>query len=185
MQIQVPITSKMIERSYKFASEIILGDNQFDKLPTTIDKRIERTFVGKLAEVVFYEYLRSLGKKCDIGDMFEIYEGQEVVDGYDFIMENGKTIDIKSASRTDHYMIMIPIDQFERMPKDYYVGIKVNTGVSRSEDITMGSIKTATIYGYCDYDYLKKRQTKNYGEYDCKAVQLEQLLDIKTIVDKF
>ncbi|MFQ9309197.1 MAG: hypothetical protein ACLR2K_04635 [Paraclostridium sordellii] len=185
MAVDVQITPEMIERCYEFASEIILGDNQYDRLPNTVDKRIERTFVGKLSELVFYNYICSRGINYDIGDMFEIYDGQENVDGYDFITRNGITIDIKSASRTDHYMIMVPIDQFENIPKDYYVGVKINTGVTRNQDIQINDITTATIYGYCDYNYLANRYTKSYGEGPCKAAQLERLLDIEDIVRMF
>lgn len=185
MQIQVPITSEMIERSYNFASEIILGDNQYDRLPTTVNRRIERTFIGKLSELVFYNYIHSRGINYDIGDMFEIYDGQENVDGYDFITRDGITIDVKSASRTDHYMIMVPIDQFENIPKDYYVGVKINTGVTRSEDIQIDDITTATIYGYCDYNYLDNRDIRNYGEGPCKSAQLERLLDIENLISRF
>lgn len=185
MKIDVHITKDMIEKCYNFANEIITGNNQYDRLPTTIDKRIERTFIGKLAELVFYKYICSKGVNYDIKDMFEIYDGQQNVDGYDFITKDGFTIDIKSASRTDHYMIMVPIDQFERIPKDYYVGVKINTGVSRKESIPINSITTATIYGYCDYKYLNSRENRNYGEGYCKSAQLEKLLDISSLIEKF
>lgn len=205
--INVNITQEMIEKCYRFSSQIILGDNQFDRLPATLDVRVERTFVGKLAEYVFLNYLRSEGIYYDEGDMFEIFEGQQNVDGYDFKTKDGEKIDIKSASRTDHHMIMAPIDQFIRMPKDYYVGIKINTGVNKDTPIPIDNIKTATIYGYCTYKYLAGKPTKNYtpkenreqrefidpntGEIvrfttgDCKFAQLQRLLDIQTLIKRF
>ncbi|MCR8747255.1 hypothetical protein [Romboutsia lituseburensis] len=205
MSIEVQITNEMIERCYNFASEIILGDNQYDRLPATIDVRIERTFAGKLAELAFHKYLTEQGKDVPLGDMFDIFNGQGKTDLCDFSTKDGKTIDVKSASRTDHYLIMVPIDQFESIPKDYYVGVRINTGVTKDEVIQIDAIKTATIYGYCEYEYLRKKATKNYlpkqdrhkrskvieatgeileyEEGDCKPAQLERLLDIKRLIN--
>lgn len=207
MSIKVEVTEDMIEKCYSFASKIILGDNQYDRLPATIDKRIERTFAGKLAELAFHKYLTEQGKEVPLGDMFKIFEGQNKTDGCDFRTKDGKTIDVKSASRIDHYMIMVPIDQFESIPKDYYVGVKINTGVTKDKDIPVDAIKTATIYGYCEYEYLRKKETKNYlpkdsrdkkskliestgeileyEEGDCKPAQLARLWDIKKLINEF
>ena len=101
-------------------------------------------------------------------------------------------------------MIMVPIDQFESIPKDFYVGVRINIGVTKYEYIKIDEIKTATIYGYCEYEYLRKKATKNYlpkqdrykksklieatgeileyEEGDCKPAQLERLLDIEDII---
>lgn len=207
MPVEVNITEDMINECYSFASKIILGDNQYDRLPATIDKRIERTFAGKLAELAFHKYLTEQGKDVPLGDMFKIHDGKENGDICDFRTKDGKTIDVKSASRIDHYMIMVPIDQFESIPKDYYVGVKINTGVTKDEDIPVNAIETATIYGYCEYEYLRKKDTKNYlpkrdrhkkskqiestgeileyEEGDCKPAQLERLWDIKNLIDRF
>ncbi|TQO55609.1 hypothetical protein [Paraclostridium bifermentans] len=204
MPIEVSITQDMINDCHDFASKIILGDSQYDRLPATIDVRIERTFAGKLAELAFHKYLAEQGKDVPLGDMFKIFDEQSKTDLCDFSTKDGKTIDVKSASRTDHYMIMVPIDQFKSIPKDYYVGVRINTGVTKYEEIKIDTIKTATIYGYCEYEYLRKKATKNYlpkqerhkrsklievtgeileyEEGDCKPAQLERLLDIKRLI---
>ncbi|WP_338558446.1 hypothetical protein QJR60_11095 [Paraclostridium sordellii] len=206
MPIEVSITEDMINKCHKFASHIILGDDQYDRLSATIDVRIERTFAGKLAELAFHKYLTEQGKDVPLGDMFEIFDGQSKTDSCDFRTKDGKTIDVKSASRTDHYIIMVPIDQFESIPKDYYVGVRINTGVTKDKVIQIDAIKTTTIYGYCEYGYLLKKETKNYlrkkdrnkkskfikrtgkileyEEGDYKPAQLEILKDISKIVNK-
>lgn len=183
--VQVEITREMIERCYNFSADIILGGNQYNRLPAIVDVRIERTFVGKLAEYVFLNYMRNRGINYDEGDMFEIFEGQQNVDGYDFETTNGSTVDIKSASKPFHSRIMIPIDQFENIPKDYYVGIKIHTELSQNGLIKIDSIKNATIYGYCEYEYLERFDTENYGEGPCKAIKLNRLMNIESLVRMF
>lgn len=183
--INVNITQEMIERCYRFSSQIILEDNQYDRLPATLDVRIERTFVGKLAEYVFLNYLRSEGIDYNESDMFEIFEGQKNVDGYDFQTKNGRTVDIKSASKPFHTRIMVPIDQFDNIPKNYYVGIKIHSELSADGLININSIHSATIYGYCEYTYLKRFDTSNFGEGPCKAIQLNKLMDIERLVKMF
>ena len=183
--INVNITQEMIEKCYRFSSQIILGDNQYDRLPATLYERIERTFVGKLAEYVFLNYLRSRGIYYNEGDMFQIFEGQQNVDGYDFRTRNGRTVDIKSASKPFHKRIMIPIDQFNNIPKDYYVGIKIHSELSADGLININSIHSATIYGYCEYTYLERFTTSNFGEGPCKAIQLNKLMDIERLVRMF
>ncbi|MCK8826338.1 hypothetical protein MWH25_01070 [Natroniella acetigena] len=101
----VEITSEMRERCYNFAVNIIEGDNQHDRLPATIKTRIERTFVGKLAEYAFLHYLRGRGINYPEGDMFTIHEGPENADDYDFKTNNGRTVDTKSASKPFHTIL--------------------------------------------------------------------------------
>lgn len=182
----VKITPAMRERAFNFASQIIRDGNQYNRLPTSIKKRIERTFVGKLAEYVFLIYLRRQGINYPEGDMFTIYPGERNVDGYDFITNNSETVDIKSAYKNYHRRIMVPIDQFENIPKNYYVGIKfVNTDLSNNGLVLRDSINQARIYGFCTYDVLRKRPTEDYGEGLCKAIELDKLDNIDVLVNMF
>jgi len=171
----------MRKRSLSFAKQLINTNNQYNRLKNSIKKRVERTFVGKLAEMTFLKYLKRLGIIYPEGDMFEIFNGQKNVDSFDFETNNNETIDIKSASKPFHKRIMVPIDQFKNIPKDYYVGIKLKTKI-KNNFIKINSINTANIYGYCSYDKLEKRETQNFGEYKCKAINLDQLNDINDLL---
>lgn len=62
--------------------------------------------------------------------MFKVYYEQENVNGLDFFTSKGITIGVKSASRMNHYTIMLPIYKFENIHKDYYVGVKINKELS-------------------------------------------------------
>ena len=90
MPIEVSVTKDMIKECYEFASKIILGYSQYDRLPATIDVRIERTFAGKLAELAFHKYLTEQGKDVPLGDMFKIYDEQNETDLCDFSTKDGK-----------------------------------------------------------------------------------------------
>lgn len=175
----------MREKSLNFAKELIDTNNQYNRLKNSTKKRVERTFVGKLAEMAFLKHLHNIGIIYEDKGMFEIYDGQKNVDSFDFKTIYDETIDIKSASKPFHQRIMVPIDQFESISKDYYVGVKLNTKL-KNDFIKINSIHTADIYGYCSYDELEKRITKNFGEYKCKAINLDELEDINDLLtEKF
>ncbi|MFW6015672.1 MAG: hypothetical protein ACOCRK_04485 [bacterium] len=184
MQI-VNINQEVIKRCYDFANEIINTNNQYNRLPATIDRRIERTFVGKLAEYSFLLFLKEEGINYPEGDMFQIFNGQENVDNYDFITNNGNAVDIKSASKPNHRRIMVPIDQFNNIPKDYYVGIKLNTEVTDDDKIIINSIQSARIYGYCTYQSLQQTHTRSFGEGPCKHMYLNRLHNIYDLIRMF
>ncbi len=182
----IDIKPEMKSNCLDFSAKIIFGNNQYNRLPTTLDKRIERTFVGKLAELSFLYFLRANGINYPEGDMFQIFEGEKNVDGYDFLTNHDETIDIKCASKPFHKRIMVPIDQFENIPKDYYIGVKLDSVIENSTRlINVNSINKAIIYGYCTYNDLLDVESQNFGEGLCKAKRLDNLRNINFILEKF
>lgn len=181
----VTVTQEMRTRCFNFASNIINGDDQYNRLPATLDVRIERTYVGKLAEYAFLLFLRSNHINYPENDMFEIYAGAENTDDCDFITSSRETIDIKCASKPNHSRIMVPIDQFNNIPKDFYVGIKLNSRLNDNGLIITDSITQAQIYGYCTYVSLQRQQTRNFGEGPCKSEFLSNLQNIDTLIERF
>ena len=181
--------------AYQFSEDIIMQDNQFDRMLPTYARnkndiniiRINRTYVGKLAELCFKAYLNSRNIYVDVADMFEIFEGQENVDDSDFCLPNGNTIDIKAAVFNNHRSLVVPIDQFINTPKDYYVGIKFECPAIKNDYrlIKKDTFLKATIKGFCRYDELKDKKTINLGEFDCKAISLEKLNDINELINMF
>ncbi|MDN3015800.1 hypothetical protein PH210_06215 [Paenibacillus sp. BSR1-1] len=182
--VSIKIDQEMVQRCLNFANTIILTNNQFRRIDDTIEQRIERTFVGKLAELAFLELLHQNNIEYPEGDMFTIYQGENNVDHFDFITNNGFTVDVKSASKPFHSRIMIPIDQFNRIPKHFYVGVKLNGTVSNDKILT-NTITRAEIYGYCTYQALQQTPTENYGALDCKAINLNNLHPIKYLLQLF
>lgn len=178
--ITVNITQEEKTRCLNFANTIITGGNQFDRFNKSLDTQISRTYIGKLAEYIFLHFLQSRNITATETDMFEIFNGAENADSFDFLLPNGESIDIKTASLSFHKRIMIPISQWH-LRKDYYVGIKLN--FKTNTNITdPNNIETATIFGYIDRATLENQQMQNFGEGDCKAYPLKDLLDIETLI---
>lgn len=191
----IEITPEMRNLAYDFSENIINGNNQFNRMvpayannyEVTNTVRINRTFVGKLAELCFLEYLRQQEIIIDLGNMFEIFDGQENVDDFDFSLPNGETIEVKAAIFNNHHNLVVPIDQFENIPKNYYVGIKFVCNIQGNDYrlINRDSFNAANIRGYCTYDELRNRRTTNLGEFPCKAYPLNNLRDINNLLRMF
>lgn len=179
------ITSEEIERSYQFATDIITQNNQYNRFQKDAQVQIKRTYIGKLAEYSFLHYLQELGKNVDEGDMFKIYEGAENADDADFILKDGRTIDIKTASLPLHKRIMIPLTQLH-LKKDLYVGVKLNfLDTNKSGILDHTKINNAIIHGYIEREVIVATETQNFGEGNCKPYMLSNLKPIINILEKF
>lgn len=185
--------------SLKFAKKIVLSDNQYSRLlPTWIQNNgnletkqkieIQRTYMGKLGETVFLKFLQENGKIVNSNDMFDIYEGQEHVDKYDFITSAGKTVDIKTGFLENHKRLLVNTEQFDNNPKDFYVGVKINTEEidHKNKFVVWEKISSATILGYAEYDYMEKNsEICNYGEGPARALFYNKLLGIDKLLNLF
>lgn len=170
-------------RCLSFATTIIRGGNQFDRFNKSMDTQIIRTYVGKLAEYLFLHFLQSRAIDKNEGDMFKIYEGAENADTYDFLLPDGRSIDIKTASLPFHTRIMVPMSQFH-LRKDFYVGIKLNF-ITTNNRIDPNNIQTAWLYGYINREVLENQPTQNFGEGPCKAYSLNNLLEVQKLINMF
>ena len=143
--------------------------------------------VRKLAELCFNEFLIANNIIVNIDDMFVIFEGQENVDDFDFCLPNGSSIDIKAAVFNNHRNLVVPIDQFINTPKSYYVGIKFECPVNGNDYrlINRDTFTRSVIRGFCTYDELRNRRTINLGEFDCKAIPLDNLNNIRRLIAMF
>lgn len=195
----IDITEGMRNRCLRFAKDIVLTDNQYSRLlPAQIREsgditeqqkiEVQRTYIGKLGELVFLTLLRIKGKEVNTDGMFDVFVGQENVDGYDFITREEKTVDIKTGFRDIHRRLLVNCDQFENIPKDYYVAVKLNAKDIDSQltlvnwdDITVG-----TIVGYADYDYLSQyARVRNFGEGDAKYLDYNRTMGIDKLIREF
>jgi hypothetical protein len=120
----------------------------------------------------------------DEGDMFEIFEGQENADTYDFVTPCKKSIDIKTASLPFHSRIMVPMSQFH-LRKDFYVGIKLNFLNTLGRTIKPMEIENCNIHGFIEREVLEKKPTQYFGEGNCKAYSLASLKPIDNIIQLF
>ena len=192
----INIDEKMKNLALNFAKKIIKTNNQYSRLlPNGIDfnkdkERIEiqRTFLGKLGEIAFLTLLTEKNIDVKTDGMFDVFEGQNNVDSFDFITTKGKSIDIKTGFRSIHTRLLINIEQFNNIPKDFYVAVKIETADldSSKKIIDINSIKTAKIIGYADYTYLKKyAKVGNFGEAYAKYIPYEKLLNIDRLIKLF
>lgn len=187
MPINVNVTPDMRQQALGFAENIILGNNQFDRLPNEVAVRIQRTCVGKLGELVFAQILLDRGRNVDFEPMFAIFEGQNNVDGFDFETNNNQTVDIKTGFRANHRLLMVNEQQL-RQPKGYYVGIKLNAvDPDLSERvINLETIDTATVYGYVTHnDLVNANPSRNFGEGYASWLRYTDLRDINELLNQF
>lgn len=196
---EVAINSDMRWAALQFAKRIVLSDNQYSRLlPESIRNandislqqkiEIQRTYMGKLGELVFLTLLQSKGKPVNTQGMFEVYDGQENVDSFDFITASGKTIDVKSGFRANHTKLLINVQQFNNAPKDYYVGVKIHAQDtdSRHKLVDWDAITLAVVEEYADCSHLQKyAPTKNFGEGLAKCLPYNQLMGIDHLLAMF
>lgn len=195
----IDITENMRMKCLKFAKDIILTDNQFSRLlpeeiresgDVTLKQKIEvqRTYIGKLGELVFLTLLQIRRKKVNTDGMFDIFVGQNNVDGYDFITKDNKTVDVKTGFREIHKRLLVNCDQFNNIPKDFYVAVKLNAKDTDPQltlvnwnDITLG-----TIIGYSDYEYLNNNaRVRDFGEGPAKYLEYNRMLGIDKLIREF
>lgn len=191
--VRIQVTKEMIDKCLSFSNKIIGENNQFNRMTPSYSNynpdlqkriRIMRTFVGKLGELSFSVYLDSLNINNDISEMFEIFEGQTNVDNLDFETKDGRSIDIKTAVFNNHTRLVIPLDQLQNIPKDFYVGIKlgINQSSNRYEYLDPYSIKHVDIWGYEEYSNIIMKPTGHLGEFPCKFIRLNQLKPISKLI---
>lgn len=120
--------------------------------------------------------------------MFAIFQGQTNVDPFDFQTADGASVDVKTAVFANHKNLVVPIDQFCHIPKDYYVGIKLDIPISvRDYDNSFipNCIRDAYVCGFATYEQMRQCHTTDLGEFNCKAKQLADLCDIAELVALF
>ena len=169
---KITLSKDDIMLCWNFSNEIIRGENQYDRMMKSglslndrLSYRVKRTFVGKIGEMAFYRFLEQNGiHPGNLDEMFAIFEGQTNVDPFDFQTAAGKTVDVKTAVFEKHRNLVVPIDQFLNIPKNYYVGTKLELPVCiRDYDntFTPERIKDVYICGFATYEQMRQHRTIN------------------------
>ncbi len=194
---EVDVTPLMKKLALDFSVDLIDGDNQYNRLlPAEINDaeiearlRIQRTYMGKLAELAFADFLIERGIDFSTSGMFQIYEGQDSVDKYDFVKESGERIDIKCGFRSIHKLLAINTQQFDsNSHKDYYVAVKLDA-VDIDSDlklVDLNSVTKAKILGYAEYQYLlESAPIRDLGEGPARIIKYARLLGIDRLLNDF
>lgn len=196
---EVSVDESMRKCALQFAKDIILSDNQYSRLlPVNIRNsndislkqkiEIQRTYIGKLGELIFLKLLREKGKCVSTEGMLDIYEGQRNVDSFDFETSDGESVDVKSGFRTIHTRLLVNLEQFNNSPKNYYVGIKLDAQDTNSTQklVEWNSITLATVKGYAEYSFMEKRSDViDFGEGLAKWLPYDRLLGIDKLINMF
>lgn len=196
---RIDIDSDMRQTALKFAKDIILSGNQYSRLlpeqvrnsnDVSMQKKIEiqRTYIGKLGELVFVKFLEESGKAVNTDGMLEVYEGQDNVDPYDFMTLRGHSVDVKTGFRNIHTRLLVNVEQFYNIPKDYYAAVKIEAADTDSGQklVDWESINQASILGYAERNYMEGHaQVRDFGEGDAKWPFYNKLLGIDSLLNEF
>lgn len=195
----VDIDNDMKRDALNFARKLILTDNQYSRLLPNYVRRdgdrnvqaqieIQRTYMGKLGELAFVRFIRESGREIDVQGMFEVYQGQNNVDAFDFMTAAGRTVDVKTGFRDIHRRLLVNIDQFSRIPKDYYVAVKVHAADADSSRklVDWNDITSATVFGYAEHGYMDRyAEIRDFGEGRAKWLYYNELSGIDGLMEEF
>ena len=196
---RLAVTPGMRHKALDFSRKIILGNDQYSRLlPQELGAcrdiarqqrvEIQRTYMGKLGEMVFAQFLWEQGKQVDTSQMFAIYHGQENVDAFDFITASGKRVDVKTGFRAIHSRLLVNTEQFDRDHKDYYVAVRLYAKDIDAHDklVDWEDIPEADVLGYAEYAYMKQHAgIRDFGEGDARWLPYRGLLGIDRLVRQF
>jgi len=132
----------------------------------------DRYYYGYLGEWGFNEFL-SINKIKD--SIKWDREADGLADKGDFFF-GGKIIDVKNASKECYTRLMIPLVQFERCKKDYYVGTKMLSKYFKDDYIE--------IMGYALSEDIRQAQVGDFGIGSTKWIYHSNLKDIKGLVNQ-
>ena len=167
MSATIEFTRDEIAKAAQFAEEVAT----YNRREVSSPEQIRDNRIGKLGEIAFANFLEANGKqRLGDEDMFTVWSDTRKVDKRDFLTSDGKTIDIKTASKHFHSRILVPSDQYEDQAKHYYVGVRISEGE-----------KTATIMGYAIHGELKLFAGARY--HPAYAIELNNLHPINELLD--
>jgi len=136
--------------------------------------RIIEIYIGKLGEMGFKYFLESVGIVPNCPEMFKIYEQKEKRDYTDFVMPNGKKIDVKSTRGWG-----IGGNPKHLNDQHYYVGVKVEINEDDLLDCPIVEIK-----GYNTPDGPWTIKTSKYGD-DYMYLHFSFMYDINDLLNKW
>jgi len=159
--IQEALDYSLLSKSYT--------SNRHDFHEGGLDAKQRKMFEGKLGEKILKTFFLE-NKVCFKEDQTSHKEA----DYYDFKLEDGTTVDVKTRTKDFHTRNLEMVEQFNKMPKDIYVSVRLFPdkkegfilGWFTKEDII--KINRIENNGYLD----------NYVLYDNELRPIQELLDL-------
>ena len=174
---QITFSDSDKERTSGFATEVARSTLNRRNVSGTQQERDIR--VGKLAELAFIEFLRRNGKvPSGNEDMFTVWEEQDKGDETDFTTAEGHSIDVKSATLGSHRYILVPKDQLDNYPKDYYAAVGISSDESHAE-----------VLGYATLDDFKNAGSappavaRYYPAYGVELANLKPIAELLALIE--
>lgn len=126
---------------------------------------LDNEIVGILGEEIFKIWL----KQNNVQFERNVVHGE--ADHGDFVIY-GKIVDVKTASKPFYKMIMMPVIQFLKNKRDFYVAIRLNLDEGFAE-----------IMGVATHDELLKAPVRDFGHnIDTKALEFSKLTPIDEMI---
>ena len=121
-RMKIHISNQQQIDSYKYAVKIVEIGKAYKRFNETKEQQIERWYLGKLGEIVFFNLLAKNDIHVDYSELFK-FEADE----YDFIMPNQDLkIDVKTCKPFDRYLL-VPEEQTNNKAEiDIYVAAIVD-----------------------------------------------------------
>ena len=188
-EYEVDISQRMRDYalSYAVKSELfdavdvfkeILSDSD-DKTPDGIVKTIrysvQTLYLNQLADIAFLSLLKEKGIEYTRSD-----------NQLDIVSKNGLVITTIPEFRSNHKKISVSIHQIKNPNKNIFIGVKLN-GQDDPADVKLtlwDSIKTATIKGYADKDFLNNLPDSDFGQGIFKRWDFNRLMGIDALLNK-
>ena len=170
---QVNLEGRLWQLGAEFAR--VAAPHTYNRRGVSREEQERDVRVGKLGEIALAVYLSGNGKALKgAQNMFTVWKDTTVVDKLDFETKDGKKVDVKTVSRDYQKRILVPSDQLDYQPKDYYVGVRI-TEDERWAIVagyaTAAAVKAAGLfYGARDHPA--------YGKLFSELLPIEDLLEL-------
>ena len=116
-RMKIDISNQQQIDSYKYAVKIVEIGKAYKRFNETKEQQIERWYLGKLGEIVFFNLLAKNDIHVEYSELFK-FEADE----YDFIMPNqGLKIDVKTCKPFDRYLLVPEEQTSNKAEIDIYV----------------------------------------------------------------
>ena len=158
---RIELTQKDRRDSEKRVSEVPLEAYQLFGINKTRDEQKHRIKIGWLGRIAFCRFLEQEGYVVSgVGDKLTV--------------RDGKTVSVKTPSRSHYNLIIVPQKEFLTRSRDYYVGVTI------SDRETLAEIK-----GYATRADLETVGVHNRGEGPGYEQRLMHLRPIKGLLEQF
>ena len=146
---KIPIPAHLIVEAQEYSkiSRAFTSDRH-DFHEGGLSAKERKMFEGKLGEKIVKFELQAAGMRFQ-----EDKSSHTEADSYDFIFPNGRTVDVKTRTQDFHTRTLEMKEQFERVPKDIYVSVRL-----------FPSTFEGFIVGWAsDQDFLRIHRVENHG----------------------